>query len=136
MGQCANSNCAHDSKLGGVTETPEGRAAIQRDFSKLEKWANMKFNKEKYEVLHLEKNNPLHQCMMGAIVSKGLMAFGFYALNKYCVVKSLAENIQKCLYTSYKWNKVSNLALPRQDQNWYFSSQPSIATPRVDPHKY
>lgn len=68
-----------------MTETPKSRAAIQRDFGKLKKWANrnvMKFNKEKYEVLHLGKNDPLHQCMMGAIVSKGLMSFAFYALNK------------------------------------------------------
>ncbi|XP_074412593.1 uncharacterized protein LOC141731357 [Zonotrichia albicollis] len=50
--------------MGGVTETPKGCAAIQRDIGKLEKWANrnvMKFNKEKYEVLYLGRNNPLHQ---------------------------------------------------------------------------
>lgn len=92
-GQCTNSNCADDSKLGEVPETPEGRAAIQRDTGKLEKRANrnvMKFNKEKYEVLHLGRNNPLHQCMMGDILSKGLMTFAFYALNKHQVVKSVA----------------------------------------------
>lgn len=53
----------------------------------------MKFNKEKYEVLHLGRSNPLQQCMMRVIVSKGLMTFAFYALNKHWVVKSLAENI-------------------------------------------
>lgn len=96
MGQCTNSNCADDSKLGGVTETPEDPAAIQRDLGKWEKWANrnvMKFNKEKYEMLHLGRNNPLHQCVMGAIVSKGSISFTFHALNKYWVMKSVAENI-------------------------------------------
>lgn len=50
----------------------------------------MKFNKEKYEVLQLERNSPLHQCRMGAIVNKELMTFAFYALRKCWVVKSAA----------------------------------------------
>ncbi|KAK4829689.1 hypothetical protein QYF61_006064 [Mycteria americana] len=43
--------------------------AIQRDLKTLEKWDDrnlMKFNKEKYEVLHLGRNNPMHQYMLGA----------------------------------------------------------------------
>lgn len=95
MVQCTNSNSAGASKLGGVTEAPKGRAAIQRDLGKLEKWANrnvMKFNKENYEVLHLGRNNSLHQYMMGSIGSKELMTFAVYALNKHWVVKSVAEN--------------------------------------------
>lgn len=86
----------YDSKLGGVTETPKGHAAIQRDLGKLEEWANrnvMKLSKEKYEVLLLERSNPVHQCVMGAIVSKGLMTFAVYAFHKHWVVKSVAENI-------------------------------------------
>ena len=57
---------ADDTKLGGVAK---GRAAFQRDLDKLEKWAHrniMKFNREKYKVLHLGKNNPMHQYMLGA----------------------------------------------------------------------
>ncbi|GAB0203569.1 methylenetetrahydrofolate reductase [Grus japonensis] len=48
---------------------PEGHAAIQRNFNRLEKWANrnlMQFNKGKSKVLHLGRNNPRHQYMLGA----------------------------------------------------------------------
>ncbi|PKU27391.1 rna-directed dna polymerase from mobile element jockey-like [Limosa lapponica baueri] len=43
------------TKLGGVADTAEGCAAIQRDLNRLEKWTDrnlMQFNK-KFEVLHL-----------------------------------------------------------------------------------
>ncbi|GAB0176817.1 mitochondrial enolase superfamily member 1 [Grus japonensis] len=58
------SKFSDDTKLGGVADTPEGHAAIQRDFDRLEKWADrnlMKFNEEKQKVLHLGRNNPRHQ---------------------------------------------------------------------------
>jgi len=62
------SKFADDAKLGEVADTPEGRAAIQRDLNRLEKWADknlMKFNKQKCKVLHLGRNNSVHQCMLG-----------------------------------------------------------------------
>jgi len=50
-----------------VADLPEGPAAIQKDLSRLEKWADrnlMKFDK-KYRVLHLGINNPRHKYMLG-----------------------------------------------------------------------
>ncbi|KAK4830628.1 hypothetical protein QYF61_012453 [Mycteria americana] len=67
--ECTVSKSANDTKLGRVADTPEGSAAIQRDLDRLEKWADrnlMKFSKEKCEVLHLGRNNAMHQQMLGA----------------------------------------------------------------------
>ena len=69
-GQAETLKAAFTSTLGGAAETPKGRAAIQKDLDRLERWAKRnltELNKGKCQVLLLGRNNPRHhQYMLGA----------------------------------------------------------------------
>jgi len=71
--ECTLNKFADNTKLGGVVDTPVGCAGIQRDLDRLESWAErnlMRFNKGKYRVLHLGRNNLMHQYGLGADLLK------------------------------------------------------------------
>ncbi|XP_054061508.1 uncharacterized protein LOC128911168 [Rissa tridactyla] len=66
--ECPLSTFAGDTKLGGVADTPEGCARYTERPGQAGDWAErnlMKFNKDKCRVLHLGRNNPLHQDRLG-----------------------------------------------------------------------
>ncbi|KAK4816991.1 hypothetical protein QYF61_025911 [Mycteria americana] len=97
--ECALSRFPYDTKLGGVAGTPEGCAAIQRVPDSLEKWADrnlMKFSKEKYKVLHLGRNNTMHQHMLGATQLESSQSTssvrGGRTLEAKCLVLHLGHN--------------------------------------------
>jgi len=99
------SKFADETKLGGVAEMPESHAAIQKEFNRLEKWADrtiMKFNKENGQVLHLGKNNPLHQYRLGATQLESSLQKRTWSV----LVDSKLNMSQQCAHVAEKANGI------------------------------
>ncbi|GAB0204330.1 mitochondrial enolase superfamily member 1 [Grus japonensis] len=92
-----------DTKLGGVANTPESCSAIQQDLDRLESWAkrnHMKFNKGKCRVLHLGRNNSMHQYRLGvdllgssaAEKDLGVLVDNKLSMSQQCVLMAKKAN--------------------------------------------
>ncbi|PKU35041.1 reverse hypothetical protein [Limosa lapponica baueri] len=118
--ECILSKFADDTKLGGLADTPEGCATIQRDLNRLESWAEknlMRFNKGKCKVLHLGRKNPRHQYRLevdlpGSTTEEkdlGVLVDGRLSVSQQCaLVAKRANGIQGCTGRSVasRWREV------------------------------
>ncbi|GAB0190190.1 mitochondrial enolase superfamily member 1 [Grus japonensis] len=99
--ECTLSKFVDDTKLGGVDDISEGYAAIQQDLDRLESWAErnqMKFNKGKCRVLHLGRNNPMHQYrlgidLLGTISAEKDLVDNNLSMSQQCVLLAKAASI-------------------------------------------
>ncbi|GAB0180142.1 mitochondrial enolase superfamily member 1 [Grus japonensis] len=94
-----------DTKLGGMADTPGGCAAFQQDLDRLESWAErnlMKFNKGRWRVLHLGRNNPKHQYRSGVDLLGGSTAEKDLAV----LVDNKLSMSQQCALVAKKANGI------------------------------
>uniref|UniRef100_A0A493TVB5 Reverse transcriptase domain-containing protein n=1 Tax=Anas platyrhynchos platyrhynchos TaxID=8840 RepID=A0A493TVB5_ANAPP len=105
----ALSKYVDETKLGGVADTPEACAAIQRDLDRLERWTGrnqMRFNKSKCRVLHLGRNNPKYLYWLGDDLLErsseekdlGVLVDDRLTMSQHCVlVAKRANGILACI---------------------------------------
>ena len=99
--ECMVSMFADDTKLGGVADTPEDHAVIQRDLDRLVSWARrniIKYNKGKSRVLLLGKNNPRYQYRLGTGLlesSKGERDLGVLVYSRMTVSQQCGLEAKK-----------------------------------------
>jgi len=110
--ECTLRKSVDDTKLGGVADTREGCAAIQRDLHRLESWTHrnlMKINKSKCRVLHLGRNNPMHRYRLGVDLldcssverDLGVLVNDRLTMNQQCaLVAKKANGILGCIKKS------------------------------------
>ncbi|PKU30946.1 hypothetical protein llap_18751 [Limosa lapponica baueri] len=107
-------------ELGGVGDSPEGCATIQKDLNRLESCVErnvMKFNKGKCRVLHLGRNNSLHQYRLGAELlesssaeeDRGVLVDNQLPMGQQCALvakktNGLLEHIKKNV--AIRWREV------------------------------
>jgi len=104
-------------------DTLAGYAAIQRDLDRLESWAErnlMKFHKSKCRVLHLRRNNPLHQYRLWADLLEsssverdlGVLVNDKFTMSQQCaLVAKKVNGILGCFKKSVA-SRLSEVLLP------------------------
>ncbi|TRZ06476.1 hypothetical protein HGM15179_020631, partial [Zosterops borbonicus] len=111
LGRCLLSKFADDTKLGGVVDTPERCAAIQKYLDRLERWAEkdcLKFNKVQCRVLHLVRNNSRHQYRLEVTCWKAVLwrrTWGILVNNKLPMSQQCPCGQEGRWYPGMHWEK-------------------------------